>query len=124
MDNVFSYKGNYFLIIDGTTIPAPIPGDIVIKKEEYVRLALSSELYTDGLRLTLLAEKSWVPGRGGSKVWVPEVKDVDITKDNISDFIIKRGSKQIYPIPVPQKIINFFINMIFKIKLKFSKEQK
>jgi len=121
MDNVFSYKDNYFLNVDGQDIPAPLPGDILIEKEETVRIVLSSELSKEEVQVTLLGEKTWVPGLGGKKTWVAEAKTVSINKDNLSKYIIKRGRATLLPVPFFQKIINFLIKLNIKIKLKFKK---
>ena len=121
MDDVFAYNDNYFLNVDGEDIPAPLPGDILIEKEESVRIVLSSELSEEEVQVTLLGEKTWVPGKGGQKIWVAEAKTVSINKDNLSKYIIKRGRATLFPVPFFRKIINFLIKLNIKIKLKFKK---
>jgi hypothetical protein len=121
MDNVFSYKDNYFLNVDGKDIPAPLPGDILIEKEESARVVLSSELSEEEVHVTLLGEKTWIPGKGGRKVWVAVAETVSINKDNLSKYIIRRGGATLFPLPFFQKIINFLIKLNIKIKLKFKK---
>lgn len=124
MSEVFSYKGKFFLRIKELDVPAPLPGDVVTKRGEWVRSVLSSEIYKDRLELTLLGEKTWIPGKGGKKVWVAELKTIEVNKDNLSDYIFKRANHTLYPLPVAQKIINFFIKLIIKVKSKFSKKEK
>jgi len=124
MDKVFNYKDKYYIIIENEILPIPIPGDILLEKNKTIRLVSSCEVSSAELRVVLLEGRTWLPGKGGKKVWVPEAKEIVLNLSNIDDFVIKRGEKNLYPISFSQKIINFFIKLIIKIKNKIVKKNK
>ena len=120
MGNLFSCKDIFFIEVDGLDIAVPLPGDLLIKKDEYARIIFSSKISGDKILIKTLGEENWCPGKQGAKIWIAELNTVILSKDSFSEYIIKRGGKTIYPFSFYKKIINFLIKMIVKAKRFFS----
>jgi hypothetical protein len=120
VSKLFSHKDTFFIEVEGVDIAVPLPGDLLIKKNEYARIVFSSKISNDKVLIKILGEENWCPGKQGVKVWVAELRAITLGKDNFSEYIVKRGGKTVSPFSFYRKIINFLIKMIIKAKRFFS----